>query len=46
MKLESPYLTKLVNDSFYSCEEYYCFVMEYCEVFFLKLIFYHFIAIL
>ena len=39
MKLESPYLTKLVNDSFYFCEEYYCFAMEYCEVFFLKLIF-------
>jgi hypothetical protein len=31
-KIYSEYLVKLVNDSFYSCDKYYCFVMEYCEV--------------
>jgi len=35
-KIYSEYLVKLVNDSFYSCNEYYCFVMEYCEVIYNK----------
>jgi hypothetical protein len=35
-KINSEYLVKLVNDSFYSCDKYYCFVMEYCEVIYNK----------
>jgi hypothetical protein len=33
LNLNSPYLVKLEKDSFYSFNEYYCFVIEYCEVF-------------
>lgn len=33
INLDSPYLVKLEKDSFYSFNEYYCFVIEYCEVF-------------
>jgi hypothetical protein len=32
-KTDSPYLVKLINDSFHLTDEYYCFVIEYCEVF-------------
>jgi len=40
-KLNSPYLIKLVNDSFYSCTEYYSFVIKYCQLFnFLSIIYF------
>lgn len=32
-KTDSPYLVKLIKDSFHLTDEYYCFVIEYCEVF-------------
>ena len=35
-KLDHPNIVKLVEDSLFSCNDFDCFVIEYCEVYMTK----------